>query len=78
MKEVTEFSKMPINKIEQWEQKTDSAIFFDDEKAVAFQKAKDEENNPALILMFGNNSKENTIVLVDEQLKRLETFLAKR
>ena len=68
---------MSFDEIEQWEKESDTVLFFDNEKAIAFQKAKDDdESNPALVVMVGDDSKENTIVLIDKQFKRLTDFLS--
>ena len=69
------FGKMPFEEFEKWEKETNSVVLFDNEKGIAFQKAKDNDGNPVLIIMVDDDSRKNTIVLFDEDLKRLMGFL---
>lgn len=75
MERATKFSQLPINEMEQWEQDNNAVLFFEDEKGIAVQKANDDEDNPVIIIMHGDTSRNNAIVLIDEQVKRLNKFL---
>lgn len=70
MSSIKDFSDMTPQEIIDWENKTGSVSFFQEENSVVFQKTVDTES---LVVMY--QSSDFNLILIPEQIKRLKKYL---
>lgn len=67
------FGDMTQTQIKKWEKKTNSKVFFSDEKGIAFQKNKHDEDELLLVILI--DGKKKPIILSNKAMLELRMFL---